>query len=278
MGTSGVGNGNGNIQQGALQCHYTESPSIRCETPVAAVDNAPITHHPPGRRVLSLVVVPLIALVVASNTAFFLWASLVDTHPLWLLTLSSQNRYLALTTNSLDAWSFFSVGALRLLAPDPLFYLLGLWYGVRAIDWMERRAPSLGMSLRFMEKGFGKARYLIVFLAPNNPVSLLAGATAMRPAVFAALNVSGTFARLLMIRLLGNVFQRPLDAFLGFVKDYRWYLIAGSVALSVLSSLSDRRRGGGEMDALRHLSEELTESESPAGSSSPPPEGDARRD
>lgn len=220
------------------------------------------SRHPPGRRVVSLVVVPLIAMVIASNVAFFLWASLVDTHPLWLITLSSQNRYLALTTNSLDPWSYYIVGTLRLLAPDPLFYLLGLWYGVRAIDWMEHRAPSVGLSLRWVEKGFAKARYVIVFVAPNNPVSLLAGAVAMPPAIFAVLNISGTITRLVMIRLLGNVFQRPLDAFLGFVKDYRWYLIAGSVVLTMLSTWSDRRHGGGEVGALRHLGDELTDASS----------------
>jgi len=215
---------------------------------------------------LSLVVAPLIVMVTASNLAFFLWASLVDTHPLVLLTLSAQNRYLALTTNSLDPWSYYLVGSLRLLAPDPLFYLLGLWYGVRAIDWMERRAPSLGMSLRMLEKGFVKARYVIVFVAPNNPVSLLAGAAAMPPAVFAILNVTGTIARLVMIRLLGNVFQAPIDAFLGFVKDYRWYLIGISVLLTVISTWNDRRSGGGEVEALRHLGEDLAGDDPPAPS------------
>ncbi len=200
----------------------------------------------------------LVILVVMSNAATFLWASLVDTHPLWLLTLSSHNRYLALTTNALDTWSYYLVATLRLLAPDPLFYLLGSWYGVRAISWMERRAPSVGTSMRWMETAFAKARHVIVFVAPNNVVCLIAGAAAMHPLVFAVLNVSGTIARLALIRALGNVFQEPLDAVLGFVADYRWYLIAASVALTILSSLADRKRGGGEIDALRHLEDELS--------------------
>lgn len=225
------------------------------------MDHRLTSRNPPNRRTLSLVVAPLIVMVAASNAATFLWASLVDTHPLWLLTLSAQNRYLALTTNSLDPWSYYVVGALRLLAPDPLFYLLGLWYGVRAIDWMERRAPSVGMSLRWLEKAFVRARYVIVFAAPNNPVSLLAGAAAMPPVVFAVLNIAGTISRLVLIRLLGNVFERPIDAFLGFVSDYRWYLIAGSVVLAVASSWADRRSGGGEVGALRHLGDDLADDE-----------------
>lgn len=214
--------------------------------------------QPPPRRVVSVVVGLLVVMVIMSNAATFLWASLVDTHPLWLLTLSSHNRYLALTTNALDAWSYYLVATLRLLAPDPLFYLLGSWYGVRAIGWMERRAPSVGTSMRWMETAFAKARHLIVFVAPNNVVCLIAGAAAMHPLVFAALNVSGTIARLTLIRALGNVFQGPIDAVLGFIADYRWYLIGASVLLTVLSSMADRRRGGGQIDALRHLEDELS--------------------
>ena len=227
---------------------------------------SPQSRHPSRRRVVSLVVAPLIVMVVAANSAFFLWPSLVDTHPLWLLTLSSQNRYLALTTNSLDAWSYYLVATLRLLAPDPLFFLLGSWYGAKAIGWMQRRAPSLAASVTWVEKGFGKARYLVVFIAPNNMVSLLAGAVAMPPALFGILNVTGTIARLVLIRLLGNIFQAPIDAFLAFVKDYRWYLIGASVLLVALSTWSDHRSGGGEVEALRHLGEDLGEESDPPGS------------
>jgi len=220
--------------------------------------------------VLTLLLLPLSLMVIASNTAFFVWASIVDRHPLLLITLSSQNRYLALTTNSLDAFSYFTVAGLRLLAPDPLFYLLGYWYGVRAIAWMERRLPSMGASLRVMEKAFGKARYPIVFIAPNNPVCLLAGAAAMPPAVFAALNVTGTFARLVLIRLLGNFFDKPINAALGFVKDYRWYIVGGSMLLFLISTWSDRRSGSGsELDALRHLEDDLGDGSSVDGHGAP---------
>ncbi len=252
--------------QEPLQCHCTDPPSIRCDHDPMSLPPIPLSsRRPPSRSVVSLVVGPIVAMVVASNSAFFLWPSLVDTHPLLLLTLSSQNRYLALTTNSLDAWSYYLVGTARLLAPDPLFYLLGLWYGASAIGWMERHSPSLGTSVRWVEKGFAKARSVVVFIAPNNMVSLLAGAVAMPPAVFAALNITGTITRLVLIRLLGNIFQKPIDAFLGFVKDYRWYLIGACVLLTLLSTWSDRRKGGGEVEALRHLGDDLADTTETTG-------------
>ena len=79
----------------------------------------------------------------------------------------------------------------------------------------------------------------------------------MPPVVFAVLNVAGTITRLVLIRLLGNIFSAPIDGFLGFVKDYRWYLIGASVLLTLASTAMDRRSGGGEIDALRHLGDDL---------------------
>lgn len=207
---------------------------------------------------LALVVGPLVAMVVAQNVASIVWASIVDTHPLWLLGLSSLNRYLLLTTNQLDAWSFYLVATARLLAPDPLFYLLGYWYGASAIGWMERRLPSVGQSLRLLEKAFTKAGYAVVFVAPNNPVCLLAGAAVMRPLPFAVVNVAGTVARLYILRVFGNVFSSPLRSVTTFVGSYRWYVVAASAVLFAVMMWSERRKGGGsELEALRHLDDDL---------------------
>lgn len=224
------------------------------ETPLDVTTTS--SRRPPSRKVVTLIVLPLVAMVIASNTAFLFFSTLVDTHPLVLIGLSSQNRYLALTTNSLDAVSYYGVATARLLAPDPLFYLLGYWYGAKAIAWMERRLPSLGTSLRWLEKGFGKARHVIVFVAPNNPVSLLAGAAAMPPLLFAVLDITGTITRLILIRALGNVFDKPISATLGFIQDYRWIIFAIS-GISLVFTLVSDRRGGSELDALRHLEEDL---------------------
>ena len=76
---------------------------------------------------------------------------------------------------------------LRLTLSDPLFYLLGYWYGDAALVWMERRSPARGASmLRAVERWFGKASYPLVFLAPNNYICLFAGAAGMPLPVFLA--------------------------------------------------------------------------------------------
>src|ERR1044071_1792035 len=104
--------------------------------------------YKPGRGVIALMAIPIVALIVLSNIGNAVAPTLVNSHPLALLALNSQNRTLILTTNHLDAWSYYLVGSLRLLVSDPLFFLLGYWYGDTAIDWMEGRTRSLGKAVR----------------------------------------------------------------------------------------------------------------------------------
>jgi membrane protein DedA with SNARE-associated domain len=207
----------------------------------------------PSRFKVRLVIGVLIGLVICTNIGDALTTTWADRHPLALIALNSRNRVLVLATNQLDAFSYYTVASLRLLVSDPLFFLLGRWYGDAAIRWVERRQASYGELLRWLERAFAKAAYPLVFLAPNNPICLFAGASGMPVAVFLALNVSGTFVRLYAIRVLGATFESPIDDLLGFFQDYRVPLLILSVSLVAVSLLLDRRKGGGEVEALRDL-------------------------
>jgi membrane protein DedA with SNARE-associated domain len=211
----------------------------------------------PNRLHLRLVIAALVVLVAASITGDLLTTTLADTHPLLLVLLSSRNRILVLTTNQLDALTYYTVPALRLLVSDPLFFLLGLWYGDAAIRWVERRQSSYGELLRWAERAFSKAAYPLVFLAPNNYICLFAGASGMAVPVFIILNLTGTYFRLYVIRVVGNVFDDAINDVLGVFKDYRLPLLGASAVLIALSLLLDRRRGGGEIEAIRELEDEL---------------------
>src|SRR3954453_4154775 len=83
------------------------------------------------RRRLTLLLVPIACLVVASNVGSALAPTLSVHPPLALLALDARNRHLVLVTNNLDALSYYAVGTFRLVLSDPLFYLLGYWYGER---------------------------------------------------------------------------------------------------------------------------------------------------
>lgn len=214
------------------------------------------TRRRPGRRTLALLTIPIVAFIVLSNIGNALAPQLVDTHPLLLVALNSQNRNLILVTNQLDAWSYYLVGTARLLVSDPLFFLLGLWYGDVAMEWMERRTKSFGQVLRQWESGFGKAAYPVVFFAPNQWVCMFAGAAGMSVPGFFITNLLGTLARLYLIRRLGDAFEQPIDDVLAWIGDHRGPLLALSIGIAVVWAILEMRGGGPALSELEDIAEE----------------------
>jgi membrane protein DedA with SNARE-associated domain len=225
--------------------------------------NGPIPAEPdrpqgaPSRLALTLVVAPLVVMVAAGYVADAFWADLVNSNPLLLLMLSARNRYAILVVNQLDPAVYYTVGTIRLLLPDPLFYLLGFWYGDAAVRWMESRTATYGQMLRRLEVMFRKWGHPLVFVFPNNPICLFAGAARMPVPIFAALNVAGTITRLVLIALVGEAFQDPIDAVLGFVADYRIPILIASVVIVGFTVWSETRQGTSEIDQLRRIEHEL---------------------
>ena len=219
--------------------------------------------HRPGKRALAVLAVPIVALIVMNNLGNALAPELVDKHPLALLMLNSQNRNLILTTNQLDAWSYYLVGSIRLLVADPLFFLIGYWYGDTALKWMEQRTKTFGQSLRQAEGWFTKAAYPLIFIAPNNPICLFAGAAGMSVTGFFLVNISGTLVRLYLIRRLGETFEEPIDDVLGFIGDYRTPLLVASIGLAVVFTLTELRKGGQGLEELEEMVEDADEETRP---------------
>lgn len=237
----------------------------------------------PSRTKVAMVAVPIVALVVMSNVGVALTTTWAEDHPLALVLLTASNRILVLTTNNLDATSYYLAGTARLLLSDPLFFLLGMWYGDRAIQWVERKSKTYGELLRNVEGAFGKAAYALVVIAPNNYICLIAGAAGMPVGVFLALNVLGTVVRLYLIRITGAAFESPIQSVLDVFEEYRIPLLVASVVLVVATVLNDRRKGKGDIGALRELeadldddrsSEAFTEPESPSAAPSTPAAAD----
>ncbi len=202
-------------------------------------------------------------LIILSNVGDALAPKLVDSHPLQLLAMNARNRNLILVTNYLDATSYYVVGTLRLLLADPLFFLVGYWYGDIALEWMEARTKTFGNTLRQMEGWFGNAAYPLVFIAPNQYICLFAGAAGMSVPGFFAANIAGTVARLYLIRRLGEQFEAPIDDVLGFIRDYRTPLLIVSVVLFGALMVNELRQGKDELEALTEAVEDEEPEESP---------------
>jgi membrane protein DedA with SNARE-associated domain len=213
----------------------------------------------PSRRAVTLVAIPIVAFIVATNVGDAMAPTLVDTHPLWLTALTSRNRHLVLVTNQLDAFSYYTVASLRLIASDPLFFLLGWWYGDAAITWMEKRTRTWGQSFRQAEGWFSKAAYPIVFAAPNQYVCLLAGAAGMSVPGFFVVNIAGTFFRLYLVRRFGEAFDGPIDGVVEWIGDNRLPLLGVTIAITVVTLLLEAKRGETEVASMARLDEELEE-------------------
>ena len=166
-------------------------------------------------------ITPIIVLVACSNLGNAFFPTLVTEHPLALIALAPTNRNFVLVASRVDPVSFYTVGFFRLLAPDPFFFILGRWYGESAISWMERRTPTFGQIMRTLERWFAKARLPLVTAVPNNPVCLLAGAAAMSVALFVVLDIVGTIGRLVLLRIVGDIFATPIAWFVDLVSHYR---------------------------------------------------------
>lgn len=204
-----------------------------------------------------MLLVPIGILVVGAQIGQAFVAKLAVEHPLLLIALDPRNRHMVLASARLDSLSYFLVGTGRLLLSDPLFYLLGFWYGETAINWMNRRGGSIGQALKQAEWAFSKAMYPMLFILPNNYICLFAGAQRMSLVTFLSLNISGTIFRLILIRQVGSFFEEPLKDVLGFFKDYQLPLTILGVSAIALQLAYDHFSGKGELEALSELEHEI---------------------
>ncbi len=223
-----------------------------------ALEEEPLPRH--ARWKLVALFTPIGAVIVAGYIAAAFWGKLVDSHPLVLIALSPINRWLLLTTNELSAWSYYSVGMLRHLFPDPLMYLVGLWFGHRAIKWAAETYPVVkkltGEDGRGLEDpARRKILYPLALLAPNNWVSLLAGASRLPFKVFITLNAVGTALRLLICRWLGYLLDDEITRLVDWVARYSNWVTLASIILVLAGMSLQMARGTGELAGLGRIEE-----------------------
>jgi len=211
----------------------------------------------PSRRVLYALLAPIIALTVAGTLGDWFAAAIINEHPLLQMFINPRNRYLALASNQVDTVPFYVVGFTRLVLTDPLYYLLGYFYGDNALRWIEKKLGEDGAVVQTFERFFSKAAYPIVLLAPNGYICAMAGMTGMRPRIFITLNTVGTIGRLIVIRQTAAALESPLESVLDFIQRYQWWIVGFSIALGVWQLSGKFRRGQGEIEPLSEIAEEL---------------------
>ncbi|TFG97335.1 MAG: hypothetical protein E4H11_02090 [Myxococcales bacterium] len=180
------------------------------------------------RRIVRVCVSTLAALSSISllGVAFSLY--LVNHHPLLLVAMSPLGRHLLLAAPTVDPFAFVIVVVARRM----LFYLasfhLGRALGPAGIVWIEARAIGFGRYVRWLEQLFRRASHPIVFFLSGPTLSALAGASGMRPVVFAALATPGLVLRAVVVLGIAASIRPILEAVLGWIDDH-W--IPGTVAM-----------------------------------------------
>jgi membrane protein DedA with SNARE-associated domain len=202
-------------------------------------------------------VTPIVALLAVGAVANASTSWLAANHPLALIALEARNRNLLLVASRVDPVPFVVVGVVRRMLSDPLFFLLGHFYGADALRWAERRLGGGDRLVRLTERSFRRASGVMVFLFPGALVCVLAGVSRMRPAVFLALNFAGTLTAVIVLRLFAGVLEEPLEALLAWNdRNVKW--VTAALVVTVAGSLWwQHRRGQGELRAARELTDEL---------------------
>jgi membrane protein DedA with SNARE-associated domain len=200
-------------------------------------------------------VAPIVALTVLGTLATAFTPVLAAKHPLLLIALDARNRMLVLA-RKVDLVPFVAVALLRRTLSDPLFYLLGRYYGDNAVRWLEKKGGG-GDLVKITEKGFRRAGYPMVFLFPGAVVCALAGATGMSPLGFLTANVAGTLTSILLVRRFSTAIANPVEGLLRFFNRHLVATTVVSVGLVVLSLVLNRVQGKLEGTSIDDLERQL---------------------
>ena len=229
---------------------------------------APRVEEQPRRRIpVAVLVTPIVILSVVGMVADALGPGLITRRPLLQMFLNPRKRYLILAAPQVDMLPFFVVGFCRLILTDPLGYLLGRQHGDAALQWAEEKLGDEAGFIRKVERFFRKAAPLVILLAPNLYMCILAGATGMKARVFFALNITGTLGRLTLFWVAGETFREELETVLGGIQRFQLPLIGLSIFFVVLQA--SRRKDA--IESPKEIAEEIEALEDEREQGAPPP-------
>jgi len=219
---------------------------------------------PPNKWIARIVIGLALVNIVAGWLGDLFLSFLVDENDLTLIILSPRDRNLAIASPDLDFVTFFVVGFLRLVFFDPWSYLLGFWYGDRALAWIKRRSRTYGPLMDEATGGFRRYAAPLIILFPNNVICMMSGASGIGVGMFVTLNAFGTATRLLLIRQFGNIFGGQLNSLSDWISEYR---IPIFVVSALLIGWTVYKEFGGENSEVQALIDLERHPEADAGDS-----------
>jgi len=184
-----------------------------------------------SRTRITCLAVPMVAFTIALYVGNALAPTLIKDAPLLLLVLAPKLRWLFLVSNEVDTLTFFLVPLMRSTGVLLVYFLLGHWYGDRALRWLEHRTGNALRPVLWVERNFHRARIPVTFLFPGSVSALLAGADGMPALLFFAVALASVALRLWAVRALADALRGPILTVVEWIGDNQLWLTVVSVAL-----------------------------------------------
>jgi membrane protein DedA with SNARE-associated domain len=157
----------------------------------------------------------------------------VDTRPVLTLILSSRNRNLFGSVPYIDPLPYAIIGFVRILVAGVVLFLLGRWYGRKAIDWTEGQIGEMPAIYRWFQNGVDRAGWaMVLFMPGSNFVCLMAGHRHWDLRRFVSLLSVGIALKLVVLWIGGQIFDDEIRWFLDAIEQYQWWIVGGLFALS----------------------------------------------
>ena len=167
--------------------------------------------------------------------------ALVDENPTLVISLSSRNRNPFGSVPFIDPLAYSLIGFVRVLIAGIALYLVGRWYGARALSWVEGNMGELPAIYKWTERAVDRFGWLALVAMPgSNIVCLLVGHRRMRPTPFVVLISIGIVIKLIVLWVGGKIFEDQIRSFLEAIERYQWWVV---IALFGISFLQSARRG-----------------------------------
>ena len=163
------------------------------------------------RTMLGVALALYVTGTIGSNVAFG-W---LDTRPELVLALSSRNRNLLGSVPFINPLAYAVIGFCRVILVAVVLYLVGRWFGPRALGWVENQLGELPSIYRWAQSAIDRAGWVVVVLMPgSNLVCLLAGHRRMDVRRFVTAAAAGTVLKLVVLWIGGKIFEDQIPRLL----------------------------------------------------------------
>ena len=149
---------------------------------------------------------------------------LLEKHPLLLVLGAPRYRWIVLVAPKVNALVLIIVAWLRLLLSDPVYFLIGWYYGDKAMIFFESLLGKQAMDST--RRFFQRATWILSAFAAGPVICAIAGLARVKPKRFFTLDIIGTLIISILLRLFAEALREPLQTLIDFNKKYsRWLLI-----------------------------------------------------